>query len=106
MLLSLRRGCRPNRLEVHYELVFGEELHIQKFGYTSIMTMAGDMLDVIYIDQQQCNGVILYGVTDESTKHIGDSIAKQKYNRYCHSKKHNAPYNLTNILSDVSILNM
>lgn len=79
LLLSSKQGCTPKQLLSDYEQIVGESLPYKDLGYHSLMEFVHSIPDVVRVSRMRdTNRTILYGVADDSTKHIAKMVSKQR----------------------------
>ena len=77
LLLSTKGGCSPRTLVDDYKLIYGEGIPYKQLGFNTLMDLLHDMRDAVAV-HRRAEGTRLYGIPDESTKHIAGMVAKQK----------------------------
>lgn len=78
LLLSTKRGCSPRSLVDDYRYLYGKSIPYKELGFDSLMELLHNMRDVVRVQCGGPNGTKLYGVADDSTRHIAGMVAKQK----------------------------
>lgn len=81
LLLSSKGGCSPRSLADDYRYLYGESIPYKALGFDTLMELVHSMKDVVRVQYQGSGGTRLYGVADDSTRHIAGMVAKQKNSR-------------------------
>lgn len=78
ILLSVPTGRTQKQLLDDYEKFVGRALPYRAFGYKTLLACLEDMRDSVRIER---NGLecVLFGVGNESTKHIEKLVSRQKH---------------------------
>lgn len=97
LLVSSKGGCSPRSLVDDYKYLYGESIPYEELGFRSLMELLHHMKDVVVV-QHRVDGVRLYGIADEKTRHIAGMVAKQKSSKK--GRTENVPsYPTTNMVT-------
>lgn len=77
LLLSSKGGCSVHSLVQDYKYLYGDTIPYKELGFGSLMELLHDMSDAVSMHSRR-DGVRLYGIPDETTRHIAGMVAKQK----------------------------
>ena len=76
LLLSSKGGCSPRSLADDYRYLYGHPIPHKELGFSSLMDLLYHMKDVVVV-QHRFEGTRLFGIADDSTRHIARMVARQ-----------------------------
>ena len=76
LLLSSKSGCSPRSLSDDYKYLYGRAIPHKELGFSSLMDLLHHMKDVVVV-QHRAEGTRLFGIADDSTRHIARMVARQ-----------------------------